>query len=112
MFWANLNRFERFKIEGEDTRPYGPFIYYVSTGLGGWLGSEIGHFCLQTVNKEWVGGLENTQNQDISFTHSSAQVEVKLVEMMRYFLHFHSNCNEEDEGKSSRQVVCSHNVVK
>ena len=34
-------------------------IYYVSTGLGGWVGSEIGHFCLLAVHRDWVGGLEN-----------------------------------------------------
>ena len=25
----------------------------------GWVGSEIGHFCLPTVHREWFGGLEN-----------------------------------------------------
>ena len=31
-------------------------IYYASTALG----SEMGHFCLLTVHRGWVGGLENT----------------------------------------------------
>ena len=25
------------------------------------MGSEIGHFCLLTVHREWVGGLDNLQ---------------------------------------------------
>ena len=24
----------------------------------GWMGSEIGHFCLLTVHREWVGGFK------------------------------------------------------
>ena len=42
----------------------GPFVYYVSTELDGWvreLGtptSEIGPFCLVTINAYIVGGLE------------------------------------------------------
>ena len=52
----------------------------------------------------------HTDNRHVP--QSSAQFEFKLVEMIKYSLHFYSNYNEEDEGKSSRQVVCSHNVVK
>ena len=42
----------------------GPFIYYVSTELDGWVrelgtpNSEIGSFCLVTINAYIVGGLE------------------------------------------------------
>ena len=28
----------------------------------GWVGSKVGHFCLLTVHKDWMGGLENPQN--------------------------------------------------
>jgi hypothetical protein len=34
----------------------GPFIYYVSTALDGWVGSDIGPFCLLTNNAYIVGG--------------------------------------------------------
>ena len=40
----------------------GPLKYYVSTGLGEWVDSEIGHFCLVTVQRDWVGDLENPPN--------------------------------------------------
>ena len=36
----------------------GPFTCYVSKHWTGWVGSEIGHFCLLTVHRGWVGELK------------------------------------------------------
>ena len=58
----------------------GPFKYYVSNGMGGWV-KKLAIFCLLTVHREWVDGLENPPK------HAYVIFEWSLINIFSFQFH-------------------------
>ena len=61
-FLVHAVRYGAHSDDNTPSRGYGlGTIQILRKHWSGWVGSEIGHFCLRSVHSELVGGLENLQ---------------------------------------------------
>ena len=60
VYLKNIHTLMRFQIP-TCILDKGPFIYYLSTGLGGWV-QKLAIFCLQTVHRVYTECTNSTQS--------------------------------------------------